>query len=145
MKDTVMSRNEYIMGLLISCMICVPARADWINLSGADNAPTIAEIYIQDDHVKVVLEIYIGDLPEFEQLLPDEFFRKNDIKIDRPVLAERLKHFSEETTYWRFQFVLGALDKIMCPIPISGKEDPGLNGQDRERAIEELLGLMSWE
>ena len=40
---------------------------------------------------------------------------------------------------------LGALGKIICPIPISGDEDPAPYGQDRERAIEELLGLMSWD
>lgn len=58
---------------------------------------------------------------------------------------QALKQFSEEATYWRFQFVLGALGKIICPIPISGDEDPAPYGQDRERAIEELLGLMSWD
>ena len=50
-------------------MVWVSARADWLNLSGADNAPNIAEINIQDDHVQLVLEIYIGDLSEFEPVL----------------------------------------------------------------------------
>jgi hypothetical protein len=75
------------------------AHADWINLSGAENAPTIAEIYIQDDHVQLILEIYVGDLFKFEQLLPDDFFQEKI--VGRPPLEERLKSFSEET----FQFV----------------------------------------
>lgn len=36
--------------------------ADWINLTGAKTTPNIAEIYAQDDHVPVNLEVYIGDL-----------------------------------------------------------------------------------
>jgi len=70
------------------------AKADWINLSGAENAPTIAEIYILDDHVRLVLEVYIGDIPTFEDLLPDSFLKET---INRPSLAERLKRFSSET------------------------------------------------
>ncbi len=54
-----MKCNKYIIFLLIYCTLVITARADWINLSGADNAPTIAEIYIQDDHIKLALEIYI--------------------------------------------------------------------------------------
>ena len=77
------------MSLLISCMVWVPARADWINFSGAENALNIAEIYIQDDHIQLILEIYIRDLTEFEQLLPDDFFREEI--VDRPPVEERLK------------------------------------------------------
>ena len=43
------------------------ARADWINLTGAETAPNIAEIYVLDDRVKLVLEVYVGDLEKFEQ------------------------------------------------------------------------------
>ena len=57
-KNAAMSCNEYIMGLLISCMVWTPARADWVNLSGAENASTIAEICIQEDHVQLVIEPY---------------------------------------------------------------------------------------
>lgn len=94
-----MSRKHYIMGLLVSCMIWVSARADWINLSGADNALNIAEIHIQDDHVQLILEIYIGDLSKFEQLLRDDFFQEKT--VGRPPVEKRLRSFSEGT----FQFV----------------------------------------
>ncbi len=33
------------------------AHADWINLTGAETSPNIAEIYVLDDHVKLVLEV----------------------------------------------------------------------------------------
>ena len=32
-------------------IVRTPANADWINLSGAQNAPNIAEIYINDDQI----------------------------------------------------------------------------------------------
>lgn len=41
------------------------ARADWINLSGAETAPNIAEITVYNDLVHVALEIYIDDLTAF--------------------------------------------------------------------------------
>ncbi|MHC4440817.1 MAG: hypothetical protein ACYS3S_26000, partial [Planctomycetota bacterium] len=93
-------------------MIWIPARADWINLSGAENAPNIAEIYIQDDHVRLVLEIYIRDLTEFEQLLPDDFFREKI--VGRPPVEERLKSFSEET----FQFVTEAGENLQAQLKL---------------------------
>jgi hypothetical protein len=37
------------------------ANADWINLTGAQSAPNIAEIHVNDDHVRLVLEIFIKD------------------------------------------------------------------------------------
>ena len=86
----------YILVLLfISCgMFCSQANADWINLSGAQNAPNIAEIHINDDNVKIELEIFVRDLVIFDRLIPDEFFAKADIK--RASLDERLRQFSSE-------------------------------------------------
>ena len=43
------------------------ARADWINLTGAQSAPNIAEIYVEDGHVRLVLEIYVKDLDKFKK------------------------------------------------------------------------------
>jgi hypothetical protein len=68
--------------LIVSFLFIVrtPANADWINLSGAQNAPNIAEIYINDDHVKIELEIFVKDLVKFDRLIPDEFFAGTRIK-----------------------------------------------------------------
>lgn len=68
------------------------ACADWINLTGAETSPNIAEIYVMDDHVKVVLEVYIGDLEVFSDLVPDDWI--SDTSKQRPALARRLENFS---------------------------------------------------
>lgn len=70
------------------------ARADWMNLTGAETAPNIAEITVLDDRVHVALEIYIQDLAVFEALLPDAFLKKP--AADRAPLDERLAKFSSE-------------------------------------------------
>ena len=79
-------------------IISSPAQADWINFSGAENARNIAEIYIEDDHVKVILEVYIGDLELFEELIPNDMF--SEPIAGRLSAKERLRIFSEKT----FQF-----------------------------------------
>jgi len=89
-----------------------PAKADWINLSGAQNALNIAEIYIYDDHVRLVLEIYVGDLDQFIDLLPDEFLK--DAGVKPPPIEERLKRFSAET----FQFVAGDKEKLHAELKL---------------------------
>jgi len=70
------------------------AVADWINLSGAQNAPNIAEIHIQDEGVRVTLEIFVNDVITFDALIPEAYFEKSDIK--RPSRKERLSAFSKK-------------------------------------------------
>ena len=77
------------------------SQADWINLTGAGTAPNIAEIYVLDDHVRVKLEVYIGDLDKFEELLPDDWL--NDSPGMRPSLNQRMHTFASE----RLQFITG--------------------------------------
>jgi len=86
--------------LIFCCGICRSSvEADWINLTGAQSAPNIAEIYVEDDGVRLVLEVYVGDLDKFVDLLPDEWFKESNVKP--PLIEERIKRFSEET----FQFL----------------------------------------
>ena len=73
--------------------------ADWMNLTGAETSENIAEIYILDDHVKVKLEVYVGDLDKFEELLPDEWLK--DSNNERPSIEQRMHAFATE----RLQFV----------------------------------------
>ena len=80
--------------LLLTCLVPPAANADWINLSGAENARNIAEIHISSDHVRIDLEIFVGDLVTFDRLIPDGFFKDTD--IERPPLAERVQRFSDE-------------------------------------------------
>jgi hypothetical protein len=81
--------------LFLATSFIPTARADWMNLTGAETAPNIAEITVLDDRVRIALEVYIGDLATFEALLPDEWL-KTDVAA-RSSLAERLKRFSAET------------------------------------------------
>ena len=76
-------------------------KADWMNLTGAETAQNIVEIYVLDDHVKVRLEVYIGDLDKFEELIPDEWFKDSAGK--RPSLEQRMQAFANQ----RLQFITG--------------------------------------
>lgn len=82
---------------LISIIIIVPlsATADWINLTGAQSAPTIAEIHVEDDYVRLVLEIYVNDMDKFIDLMPEEWIRQAG--VEPPPLEERIRNFSLET------------------------------------------------
>ena len=66
--------------------------ADWINLTGAETSPNIAEITVLDDRIQVALEIYVGDLENFSALVPDDWLKEQG--TERPPLAKRLREFS---------------------------------------------------
>lgn len=68
------------------------AYADWINLTGAETAPNIAEIVVLDDRVTVRLEIYVGNLEHFKDLIPDELLK--DGGEGRLPAHERMARFS---------------------------------------------------
>ena len=56
-------------GVVLLVWFAVPACADWIALTGAEKATTLAEISIQEKHLRVQLEIGDADLSTFEDLL----------------------------------------------------------------------------
>jgi hypothetical protein len=90
-----------VLVIILLAAVGAPSRvqADWMNLTGAETAPNIAEITIEDDRVRLVLEVYIGDLETFHDLIPDDLL--SDTESERPTLEERLRRFSSET----FRFV----------------------------------------
>lgn len=69
------------------------ARADWVNLGGAEVAPNIAEIFVQDDGVRVMLEVFVGDLKLFSDLVPAAWMAESGIQA--PPDKDRLKRFSQ--------------------------------------------------
>ena len=75
-------------------MHAASAQADWVNLSGAEVAPNIAEIYVEGDGVRVVLEAYIGDLETFADLIPAAWYDQTEVVILPD--NERLQHFGIE-------------------------------------------------
>jgi len=86
---------QYLALFIVFITVSTQAQADWINLTGSETAPNIAEIYVLDDHVKVKLEVYVGDLASFEELVPDDWVQ--DLNIKRPSLEERINHFANNT------------------------------------------------
>jgi len=107
MKRSVTTR---IFLFLFSLCVFTPVTADWINLTGAETSPNIAEIYVLDDHVKVVLEVYIGDLETFEPLIPDDWL--TDVSITRFSAEERLRQFAEHT----FQLITDTGKKLSAEL-----------------------------
>jgi hypothetical protein len=95
--------------LLIAALAVPAARADWINLTGAETAPNIAEIYVLDDRVRVKLEVYIGDLDKFDDLVPDEWLRD---AAGRASLEQRLERFSREG----LQFVTDSGEQLIAEV-----------------------------
>lgn len=55
------------------------AWADWVDLGGAEVAPNIAEIEIQDDGVHLRLEVFAGDISKFSDLVPIAWQTENGI------------------------------------------------------------------
>ncbi len=92
--------------ILTLCFLNLSARADWINLTGAETAANIAEIYVLDDHVRLVLEVYVDDLEFFDALVPDEWLK--DEQVQRPAMEDRLRQFADST----FQFVTDTGEKL---------------------------------
>jgi hypothetical protein len=99
--------------LLVVLGVATPASADWINLTGSETAPNIAEIYVMDDHVKLVLEVYVGDLETFKALVPDDWV--SDSAIKRPSLEQRLKQFSKET----FQILTDSGERLPAEVVLA--------------------------
>jgi hypothetical protein len=85
--------TRYLLVLLWT-LFAAQAQSDWLNLTGAETAQNIAEIYVLDDHVKVKLEIYPGDIETFKELVPDSWTKKLD--AERPSLEERQRIFANE-------------------------------------------------
>jgi hypothetical protein len=85
-------RSIIISILMIICVgLC---RADALIITQAMKASTIAEYYIEDDGIRLELEVGAVDLKAFADLLPDQLYEKLGFK-PKP-LAERLNIFLGE-------------------------------------------------
>lgn len=86
--------------LFATCLfaaLCVPqsgSLADWINLTGAETSPNIAEITVLEDRVHMAIEVYVEDIGVLEDVLPDAWFK--ELPVGRPSLEERMARFSDE-------------------------------------------------
>jgi hypothetical protein len=84
--------------------------ADWINLTGAENARNIAEIYVEKDHVKIKLEVFVQDLIIFDEMIPESFFPEPI--PGRPNLEERQRIVADRV----FQVITDTGEKLPVTI-----------------------------
>ena len=79
--------------LLILVTLPIVAFADALIVSQAMFASTIAEYFVEKDHVRVELEIGMNDLDAFRNLLPDAIFQ--EMGYEPEPISERLELFFE--------------------------------------------------
>jgi len=116
----------FILAIAVVMTATRPVYADWINLSGAENARNIAEITIEKDHVRIQLEIFVKDLMVFEKLIPADFFSKP--LPGRPNLEKRQQLFA---------------DKVLQVVTDQGKKLPvTFSRVEPRRRIERLSPLV---
>jgi len=56
--------------LILVLLATSPSHADWINLSGAETSRNIIEVYVEENRVRLVLEVYVGDLEVLRTSFP---------------------------------------------------------------------------
>jgi len=85
-------RLVFAIGALL--LFTTSALADAIMRSNAMFADTIAEYYVEDDHVRLELEIGFDDVGSFRNLLPDALYQ--ELEFGAAPLQERLLKFAAE-------------------------------------------------
>lgn len=66
--------------------------ADVVPINGAAVAPNVAEIRVSDEGVRINLEIFVRDIPVFDALVPDSWYK--DEASTLPPLRDRLEKFA---------------------------------------------------
>lgn len=86
--------------MLVSCSLApAVAKADAIVVTQAMTASTIAEIFIDEEAIRVELEIGGRDLPAFRNLMPDGVYQR--MGYDPEPFADRLARFFSEDLFFR--------------------------------------------
>jgi hypothetical protein len=79
--------------LLFACALGLPARADFVPFNGSEVADNIAIIHVGEAGVTIELEVFVGDLQLFEDLLPNSWIPGDaPARISEP---ERWARFSK--------------------------------------------------
>ncbi len=90
------SERPRVLGLIAALTTIVSGRALWADalvVTRAMKASTIAEVFVEDAEVRVELEVGVGDLLPFRNVLPDDLYRK--LTDDPRPLSERLDSFTK--------------------------------------------------
>jgi hypothetical protein len=83
-----------IVGLLILLVPASLLRPDAIVITMAMKAPTVAEVFVEEDSVSVELEIGFTDLDAFRDILPDGLYER--LGHDPGPIAQRIPRFFRE-------------------------------------------------
>ena len=135
-----------VVPILVYCLIAAAsseqAIADAIVVNQSMKAPTIAEIFVEKDRVRVELEIGIVDFEAFRNLLPDELFEK--LGHEPKPLKERHSQFFQQ------DWVILADGEILAPAlkGIEGKQRSWrdeITGEVLENAGKEKDAVLSVE
>ena len=78
---------------VVLCLASV-ARPDAMIVTRAMTASTIAEVFVEEERVRVEIEIGVADLGAFANVLPDEIRERMGLAAEP--LEERLKRFFAE-------------------------------------------------
>jgi len=139
-------RRVVLFQIAVAMILCAPsASGDAIMRTQAMSATTIAEYFIERDHIRVELEIGLDDLDAFRNLVPDEIYEKLGHE-SRP-FAKRLEDFFAHDLVIRADGggPLSGHIVSMGPRPrirrddISGESLPPLDGAEPEMVIEATL------
>jgi hypothetical protein len=91
-QDVNMNKHLWVVSiLLLLCGICYP---DALVVTKAMTASTIAEYYVDDEGIRLELEVGANDLAAFRNLLPDELYQK--LNFEPEPFAKRLVRFFGE-------------------------------------------------
>ncbi len=80
--------------ILAVILLAGPAMADALVVTRAMQASTIAEVFIEDEEIRVQFEVGVADIRAFKNLLPQESYEK--LARDTSPLDQRLQKFLEE-------------------------------------------------
>ena len=82
MKNNISTlKNNFLLFLFLFLFSNV--RADFVSLIRADQCETILEMFVEEEHILVTLEIGMKDLPYFMELIPDEMLPPDVQGLDR--------------------------------------------------------------
>lgn len=103
---------QFLIGAFLLCT-SIATYGDAFVLSNAMNASTVAEVFVQKNHIRVELEIGMQDVVTFKDLLPDKLYKK--ISKNSSGYSDRVKAFIAK------DFILKADGKQLKGVLVSVK------------------------
>ncbi|WP_422037462.1 hypothetical protein [Roseibium sp.] len=86
--------RSMLLAVFLTLMGTGLAVADWINLTAAEKLPNIAEIFVREDRVHIVLQLSEDSLENVAELLPENML--NERGIEPEPIEQRMERFARE-------------------------------------------------